>query len=72
MSKLPIKTVERIFPEHFVQTKHTYLLSLKLLFAYEFVKQIVPKNSIVLEVGCGPGYGTHCLLNHVKHITGLA
>jgi len=71
MPELSTKTAERIFPEHFLQTKHTYLLSLRLLFAYEYVKQIIPKNSAVLEVGCGPGYGTNYLSNHVKHIIGL-
>ena len=41
------------------------------LFAYEFAKSMIPENSFVLEVGCGEGYGTNLLSQHVKKIIGL-
>ncbi|HPQ42879.1 MAG TPA: class I SAM-dependent methyltransferase [Syntrophales bacterium] len=64
------KTGERIIPEN-IETCVDYLLYLRHLFAYEFAKSMVPKDSLVLEVGCGEGYGSHLLSQHVKKIIGL-
>lgn len=71
MSNLIPKTGERIVPEHFLQSKEAYLVYLRHLFVYESVKNFIPKNSSVIEVGCGEGYGTKFLSQDVKHIIGL-
>lgn len=64
-------TGERIIPEYYFDTKETYLLYLRHLFAYEFSKTKISKESYVLEVGCGEGYGTNLLSQHVSKIIGL-
>lgn len=56
----PRHTVERIHPEHF-RTREKYLLYLRHVFAYKYARAQARKTDIVLEVGCGDGYGT-CLL----------
>jgi SAM-dependent methyltransferase len=64
------KTAERISPE-MVDSKEEYILYLKHLFAYFFVKKEIPKDSFVLEVGCGEGYGTSLLAKSGFSIVGL-
>ncbi|NMX21367.1 hypothetical protein C5S30_02795 [ANME-1 cluster archaeon GoMg4] len=63
-------TGARIIPEK-TESKEDYLLYLKHLFAYEFASKTLSKDSIVLEVGCGEGYGTSFLSKSVKKIIGL-
>ncbi len=70
MTELILKTGERIIPEQF-ESKEEYLLYLRHLFAYEFAKDNISKNSFVLEVGCGEGYGTSLISQNVKKIIGL-
>ena len=70
MGKDITKTGERIIPED-IETCAEYLLYLRHLFVYEFARSIVPKDSLVLDVGCGEGYGSHLLSQHVKKIVGL-
>lgn len=66
-----IKTMgERIVPENF-HSEEEYILFLKHLYAYEHAKSIILPNSLVLEIGCGEGYGTYYLRDHVPGITGL-
>jgi len=65
------KTGERIIPEHFLYSKEAYLVYLRHLFSYEFIKESVSEQSCVLEVGCGEGYGTSRLSSVVKHIIGV-
>jgi len=64
------KTGERIIPEN-IETSAEYLLYLRHLFAYEFARSIIPKDSLVLEVGCGEGYGTNFLSQCVEKVVGL-
>jgi len=64
------KTGERIIPED-IESRVEYLLYLRHLYAYEFARNMMAKNSLVLEVGCGEGYGSHLLSRHVKKVVGL-
>jgi len=64
------KTEERVVPEKF-ESKEEYLVYLRHLFAYELAKDKISKNSIVLELGCGEGYGTNLLSQNVGKIVGL-
>lgn len=65
------KTGERILPETVRQSKEAYLLYLRHLFSYEAAKVWLSPENLVVEIGCGEGYGTQCLSQHVRHITGL-
>jgi 2-polyprenyl-3-methyl-5-hydroxy-6-metoxy-1,4-benzoquinol methylase len=64
------KTGERINPE-LIDTKEEYILYLRHLFAYYFVKKEILKGSLVLEVGFGEGYGTSLLAKSGFDIIGL-
>ncbi|TAL48078.1 class I SAM-dependent methyltransferase [archaeon] len=64
------KTAERVMPGNF-SSKEEYIIYLRHLFAYEFAKSNIPKNSSVLEVGCGEGYGTSMLSKSVAKIIGI-
>ena len=70
MRKRILKTGERVIPEN-IESREEYLLYLRHLCAYEFVKDIIPKDSLVLELGCGEGYGTNLLSQHFRKIVGL-
>ena len=70
MIALGSKTGGRVIPENF-KSREEYLIYLRHLFAYELSKDIIAKNSFVLEVGCGEGYGTNLLSQHVGKIIGL-
>lgn len=70
MYTLISKTGERIIPENF-ESREEYLLWLRHLFAYKFTQDITSKDSFVLEVGCGEGYGTSFLSQNVAKIIGL-
>jgi SAM-dependent methyltransferase len=52
--------VGRIDPEK-TGTRDEYLLYLRHLFTYEFAAKALPRDSIVLEIGCGEGYGSSLL-----------
>src|SRR3989344_3026164 len=64
------KTQERIIPENF-DSYEAYLLYLRHLFAYEFAKNVIDKNSFVLDIGTGEGYGTKLLSKNIKKIVGI-
>lgn len=64
------KTGERLIPEDF-QTKEEYLLYLKQLFPYKTIKRYLPKKGLILDLGCGEGYGTKIISQYVKKIIGL-
>ncbi|MBN1165159.1 MAG: class I SAM-dependent methyltransferase [Candidatus Krumholzibacteriota bacterium] len=64
------KTGERLIPEK-CGTEIEYLLYLRHLFAYRFVREQVRPDTRVLEVGCGEGYGTSYLSPAVEKIIGL-
>lgn len=65
------KTAERLLPEAARQSKEAYLLYLRHLFVYDAARTWLPPESLVVEVGCGEGYGTQYLSQYVRHITGL-
>jgi len=65
-----LKKGGRVIPGSF-KSREEYLVYLRHLFAYEFAKSMIPENSFVLEVGCGEGYGTNLLSQHVRKIIGL-
>ncbi len=50
---------------------YSYVLSLDHKFAYDYVGNFINKDSNVLEIGPGDGYGTHYLSNYCKHIEGV-
>ena len=64
------KSSLRIIPGKY-DSREDYLLYLRHLFAYAFAKDTISGNSLVLEVGCGEGYGTSLLSEHVANIVGL-
>jgi len=64
------KTGERIIPEN-IESCVEYLLYLRHLCSYEFTRNMVAKDSLVLEVGCGEGYGSHFLSQYVEKVVGL-
>lgn len=70
MRRQIIKTGERILPER-IESEEEYAIYLRHLFAYEFAKDLVPKDGYILEVGCGEGYGVSLLSQKVRKIVGL-
>jgi ubiquinone/menaquinone biosynthesis C-methylase UbiE len=70
MAELLSKTTERLIPENF-GSKEEYLLYLRHLYAYKTAAEKILKNSFVLEVGSGEGYGTRMLSENFLNITGL-
>lgn len=70
MPEIISKTRERMYDENF-KSREDYLIFLRHMFEYEFAKNNIKKNSFVLDIGCGGGYGTHLLSKHAKNIVGL-
>jgi len=64
------KTAERIVPKNF-KSKEEYLIYLRHLFAYSYSRDQMQKENIVLEIGCGEGYGTHFISEKISKIIGL-
>lgn len=48
-----------------------YLLYLRHLFAYKFASVKLSMSDVVLDVGCGEGYGTYLLSHYARKIIGL-
>ncbi len=65
-----VKTIERLTPEK-VRSQEENLLYLRHLFAYEFVKNTINQDSLVLDLGCGEGYGTSLLSQNLRKVIGL-
>ncbi|MBI4832110.1 MAG: methyltransferase domain-containing protein [Candidatus Lindowbacteria bacterium] len=63
-------TGERTRPEGFTSVEE-YLIYLRSLFAYESVKDRIAGSGLVLEIGCGEGFGAGLLSKHVRKIIGL-
>ncbi|HII05865.1 MAG TPA: class I SAM-dependent methyltransferase [Methanotrichaceae archaeon] len=61
---------ERINPSEFKSTVE-YLIYLRHLFAYEHATEVFSKEDIILEIGCGEGYGTSFISKKVKMIVSL-
>ena len=64
------KTTERFTPDN-LGSKEEYLLYLRHLYAYGIATDQISRNSFVLEVGTGEGYGTKLLSEHFEKIVGL-
>ncbi len=61
---------ERILPDK-IYFRSEYLLYLKQIYAYRWVKDIIPASSVCLDLGCGEGYGTKILSLWMKKIIGV-
>jgi SAM-dependent methyltransferase len=70
MKNLVTKTGERVIPAA-IKSKEEYLIYLRNLFPYKFAKEKIPKNSLILDAGCGEGYGADYLANNFKRIIGI-
>lgn len=60
----------RITPNNF-SSKEEYLLYLRHVFVYKFAKDKIPQNNLILEVGCGEGYGASLLSQTARKLIGL-
>jgi SAM-dependent methyltransferase len=63
-------TSERVSEDAYQSTAGDYLIYLLHLATYEFARSHVT-DKVVLDFGCGTGYGTHRLANSASHITGI-
>ena len=63
-------TAERIIPEH-SDSEDGRLMYLRHLFAYEEVARRLPPETLVLDIGCGEGYGTDLLARRVQRAEGI-
>lgn len=64
------KTGERAVPDDFDSVEE-YLSFLRHLFAYEYVIDSFPTVEKWLDIGCGEGYGTALISEHVGSIVGI-
>lgn len=65
-----LKTGERMTPEKDTSPKYQMRV-LRHLFAYKIAEKYIDDAKMVLEAGCGEGYGTNLLANKAKAIIGL-
>ena len=70
MTKNISSASERIIPEE-MDSPESFLVYLRHLFAYEFVGNYIPKDSLVIEVGSGEGYGANLLSKAGMKVIGL-
>ncbi len=63
-------TGERIIPED-IKSQEEYVNYLLHLFGYIHVVSIISPESIILDSGCGDGYGAFLLSNHIKKVIGI-
>lgn len=70
MRALLQKTGERLIPGGFASNAE-YLLFLRHQFAYEYTAQQLTPTDHVMDAGCGEGYGTFILSQHVNETVGL-
>lgn len=63
-------TGERIRPDA-AESVEDYLLYTRHVFAYEVARPFISGTSVVLDLGCGEGYGTHRLSHSVRRVVGL-
>jgi len=64
------KTDERVFPGT-SDSVDEYLLILRHVFAYEFAVSRIPAGQMVIDVGCGTGYGVAMLGVDARVVLGL-
>jgi len=55
------KNAERLIPEFYQQNDAEKILFLKHQFAYEFAKKYIQPPMLILDYGCGDGYGAKIL-----------
>lgn len=62
------QTSERIHPEYVTRSREAYVEYLRHVFAYEWVKGRLTSEDVVLEIGCGDGYGAALLAPTVRRM----
>jgi len=63
-------TSERVSEDAYQSNAGDYLIYLFHIATYEFARSHVA-DKVVLDFGCGTGYGTHRLADSASHITGI-
>lgn len=63
-------TSERVSEDAYQSSAGDYLIYLFHIATYEFARSHVT-DKVVLDFGCGTGYGTHRLADSASHITGI-
>ena len=63
-------TSERVSEDAYQSNAGDYLIYLFHIATYEFARSHVT-DKVVLDFGCGTGYGTHRLADSASHITGI-
>lgn len=63
-------TSERLIEDYYRDSEENYLIYLFHMAAYEFAKPHT-EGKVVLDFGCGSGYGAHHLSSHVAKIVGV-
>jgi SAM-dependent methyltransferase len=63
-------TSERVSEDAYQSNAGDYLIYLFHVATYEFARPFVT-DKVVLDFGCGTGYGTHRLADSASHITGI-
>ncbi len=56
--------------EKFGKDIYSHILFLDHKFAYDYVRNFINKDSTILEIGSGDGFGTYYLSKYCKHIEG--
>jgi len=57
--------------EKFGKDIYSHILFLDHKFAYDYIRNFINKDSTILEIGSGDGFGTHYLSKFCKHIEGV-
>ena len=63
-------TAERLVPRY-SDSEDGRLLYLRHLFAYEEAARRLPQGAVVLDIGCGEGYGTDVLARSARQVEGV-
>lgn len=63
-------TGERVIEDSYQSSPERYLIYLFHLVTYQFARDYV-RGKVVLDYGCGSGYGSHYLAPDCEHITGI-
>jgi ubiquinone/menaquinone biosynthesis C-methylase UbiE len=71
MPKEMPKTSERLIPDKMQKRVNYRAVYLRLIFAYEYAKTSITRDSSILDMGFGEGYGTANLSNYFKNVVGL-
>jgi SAM-dependent methyltransferase len=64
------RTAERLIPQH-SDSEDGRLMYLRHLFAYEEAARRLPPGAVVLDIGCGEGYGTDLLARAALRAEGI-